>query len=224
MCADIKRIYWIIFISEDQRDFRRIFRGFSFNDEFREYRLNTVTYGVSCSPFLALRSLHQFTEGHRFPLVAKVLQRFSCIDDFVFGAQSLQETKSLRNDLLSLLKLGEFELHKWCCNHPSLLGTLPPNSINPNSLSFDSDDCFLTLEILGLQWNPIIDSFTFSVQTQRNEVCTERSLLSELARVYDPLRFLTPPTFLTKFLIQKLWILGLNWDENVPSDIDHVWS
>lgn len=49
-------------------------------------------------------------------------------------------------------------------------------------------------------------------------VVTKRVVLSYIARLFDPLGFLTPFTMLAKVLFHDLWRLGLAWDEEVPVD------
>lgn len=53
--ADMKKMYRQILISENDRDFQRILWRFSTDEPVREFRLNTVTYGLACAPFLAMR-------------------------------------------------------------------------------------------------------------------------------------------------------------------------
>lgn len=49
--------------------------------------------------------------------------------------------------------------------------------------------------------------------------CIKRSVLSDLARIFDPVGFLTPVTFFAKHFVQLLWVLGTNWDESPPADL-----
>lgn len=48
--------------------------------------------------------------------------------------------------------------------------------------------------------------------------------MSDLARIFDPLGFLSPLTFFAKYLIQQLWILGLDWDQEPPGEILERWN
>jgi hypothetical protein len=50
---------------------------------------------------------------------------------------------------------------------------------------------------------------------QSLETVTKRQLLSETAKVFDPLG-LTPTLMCAKIMFQKLWLLGLNWDDPLP--------
>lgn len=58
-----------------------------------EFQLLTVTYRMSCAPFLALRVLRQLrqNEGDNFPLAAPVLDSNINVDDILFGADNLAD-------------------------------------------------------------------------------------------------------------------------------------
>ncbi|XP_050516638.1 uncharacterized protein LOC126891505 [Diabrotica virgifera virgifera] len=198
---------------------------FSPDQELQEFRLLTVTYGVSSAPFLALRTLLQLSEdeGREFPLAAEVLRMSTYVDDIVCGGDTLEIALDFRNELISLLSRGQFELRKWSSNDMRLLEGLPESHIGKKSISFDDNSCSSPLKILGLVWNAQLDCFSFEV-TALDKSCTKRSMLSELARVFDPVGFLAPMTLFTKHLIQRLWLSGIDWDDSPPDSICKVWN
>ncbi|XP_018399602.1 PREDICTED: uncharacterized protein LOC108777262 [Cyphomyrmex costatus] len=52
--ADIKQMYRQILVQDDQRDLQRIVWRPDTSEPIRDYRLNTITYGMASSPFLAI--------------------------------------------------------------------------------------------------------------------------------------------------------------------------
>ncbi|GIY74592.1 hypothetical protein CDAR_367941 [Caerostris darwini] len=92
----------------------------------------------------------------------------------------------------------------------------------PNaSLSIDDD----TVKTLGILWHPASNVFSFKVISLfLKGTLTKRSLLSTIARTFDPLGWLSPITIQSKLLIQKLWKYQLQWDEIVPPDIANEWK
>lgn len=219
--ADIRQMYRQILIAPHHRTYQRILWRFSVQDPVQEFILNTVTYGVNASPFLALRTLHQLgkDEGYRFPLAVRLLEEDTYVDDVFGGCETREETTIMIQQLVDLLACAGFELRKWASNEPALLSKLP-ESFQQLPIDFDEDS---VIKILGLRWNPCKDAFSYKVNVISNE-CTKRSILSELARIYDPLGFLTPLTFFAKHLMQLLWTLGLDWDSIPPSDIKSQWD
>ena len=91
---------------------------------------------------------------------------------------------------------------------------------NNSEVSFDSDNF---VKIPGLYWQPTFDAFVYKVVTQERS-CTKRHMLSDIARVFDPLGFLAPLTFVAKLLIQHLWTLGIGWDEKPSDEIQMRWQ
>ena len=73
--AYIKMIYRQILVRPEDMDLQRILWQQSEDPEPKHYRLLTLTYGMNCAPYLALRTLAQLArdEGPRFPKAAHVL-------------------------------------------------------------------------------------------------------------------------------------------------------
>ncbi|KAG5884446.1 hypothetical protein JTB14_023189 [Gonioctena quinquepunctata] len=99
---------------------------------------------------------------------------------------------------------------------------LPASSLQLQPLGLDLEPDSV-IKILGLQWNPVSDSFSYEIKPL-NEPCTKRSILSELARIYDPLGFLSPVVLFIKNLLQILWTIGIDWDSAPPEGIVKLWS
>lgn len=87
-------------------------------------------------------------------------------------------------------------------NNPKFLEGLPISHLYTKSYSFNSDED-TSIQLLGLQWKPLPDCFTYNVKISNNN-CTKRGILSDLARIYDPLGFLAPITFFAKHLMPHL--------------------
>jgi hypothetical protein len=57
-----------------------------------------------------------------------------------------------------------------------------------------------------------------------NKTPTKRNVLTAIAAVYDPLQFLSPFLVRAKILMQEIWRAGLDWDDNLPSDLATKWK
>ncbi|KAJ8915581.1 hypothetical protein NQ315_012466 [Exocentrus adspersus] len=142
------------------------------------------------------------------------------VDDIVTGCSTVDEALALKNELIHLCNKGGFELHKWGSNKSQLLTNSSVDARNnAPSLSLDTDEI---TKVLGLLWVPSSDTFTYKVEPFERP-CTKRNLLSELVRVFDPLGLLSPITLFMKHLMQQLWVLGLNWDDEPPAEILNLW-
>jgi len=83
-----------------------------------------------------------------------------------------------------------------------------------------------TVNALGVYWNTIQDKFQFKISLNdvtANSKFTKRTLLSEVAKIFDPLGWLSPVIIRAKIMIQQLWKLELGWDELLPETIQLQW-
>nr|XP_034824254.1 uncharacterized protein LOC117982080 [Maniola hyperantus] len=222
--ADVRQMYRQILISPDHRDYQRIFWRASPHESLKEYRLNTVTYGVASSPFLACRTLQRLSEdeGESYPIAKQMMLSDVYVDDVVTGCDSLENAQVAKSQIIALFNQGGFQLRKWVSNDSRLLHDLPAEDCLTGSISLDDSEPAI-LKVLGLKWDPTSDTFLFEIKSL-DQTCTKRSILSELARIFDPLGFLSPVTIQAKSLIQRLWILGVGWDQTPPHEIIHAWS
>ncbi|XP_058810074.1 uncharacterized protein LOC131675195, partial [Phymastichus coffea] len=181
----------------------------------QHYRLTTVTYGTACAPFQAIRALLQLASDERlkFPVGASILERNVYVDDALAGADTLENAKDERDQLVGILHSAGMELDKWSSNHPALLTGL--SDVSTQDLPIDAPDVVSTL---GLLWSPRSDAFRFRVNhDELKPPTTKRAILSIVARLFDPMGWLGPVLIRAKILIQKLWLQGCNWDD--PLDI-----
>ncbi|GFW95012.1 integrase catalytic domain-containing protein [Trichonephila clavipes] len=221
--ADIAKMYRQILISQDDACFQQIFWRKSPEEPLVIFKLNTVTYGTSCAPFLAIRTLKQLCEDekHRFPQAAKLAKDHFYVDDLLAGADSVDSARKIVHELQNLMSAGGFELRKWSCTHPEVLSDLP-NTLKTNisSHSFDEES---TQKILGLFWDLNEDSFKVRAVLS-DPVSTKRQMLSIIARIFDPLGFVSPSTIILKIILQDLWKAGFDWDDEISPDILNRWN
>ncbi|XP_012543125.1 uncharacterized protein LOC105840666 [Monomorium pharaonis] len=216
--TDVAKMYRQILIDERDRDYQRIL-WLDGGSKVKEYQLCTVTYGTTPAPFLALRVLEQLVKdkGHGFPLAASVLRENVYVDDFLFGAEDIPLLRQTRNQVCDLLKRDGFILRKWASNQPKLLSDIPPEN---HGLAGDK---ILALNdnitVLGITWNPTRDSFQFSIALAIPT--TKRAVLSTIAKLFDPLGWVTPVTLAAEVFMQQLWRLKLQWDDIIPEQIGY---
>ncbi|XP_062532236.1 uncharacterized protein LOC101744854 [Bombyx mori] len=224
LVADIQHMYRQILISKQDTDYQRILWRESSEEPIREYRLLTVTYGSSCAPYLAIRTLHQLAEDERgeFP-EAELLKTDLYMDDLMTGSSTEEDTQRLQRRLTELFKRGGFLLHKWSSNSEIVLNEIP-DSIKTlkGSVNIKMDD---SVKALGIAWKPQSDIFELVVNLPHdNDVVTKRSVLSAIAKTFDPLGWLAPCVIVLKMFMQKLWLAGLDWDSELPEDLKTEWQ
>lgn len=74
--ADIQKMYRQILIHPLQTSFQRIIYRNNPKDPIQEYELKTLTFGVNCAPYLAIRTLLQLPDDFQdiYPLASQILR------------------------------------------------------------------------------------------------------------------------------------------------------
>ncbi|GFT98939.1 uncharacterized protein TNCV_3793321 [Trichonephila clavipes] len=67
-------------------------------------------------------------------------------------------------------------------------------------------------------WDPKVDCLTYKVKISDKVNFSKRDVLSEIARLYDPLGLIGPIVTNAKIFIQELWKIKLDWSEQLPPD------
>ncbi|XP_064470243.1 uncharacterized protein LOC135384996 [Ornithodoros turicata] len=115
------------------------------------------------------------------------------------------------------------KLHKWASNRSLMRGRFQSEATGAVPLG----EVTGVLKVLGLTWNPTVDTLTFSsndvLQFAQQRKDTKRFLLQTTARLYDPMGFLSPFLVKAKIWFQRTWELKLNWDDTLPNGIKQKW-
>nr|XP_033338067.1 uncharacterized protein LOC117226949 [Megalopta genalis] len=182
LTGDIEKMYRQFLVRPEDRKYQRILWR-NAHHELTTYELNTVTFGLSAAPFLAIRCIHQLAndEESHFSAASRTLKRDLYVDDLLTGADTLEEAQTVFGDAT-------------------------------------------TVKTLGVVWDATGDIIRFTVNHNVTTRVTKRSILSSVAKIFDPLGLLGPVTILAKLMIQQLWQLKVDWDESLPVGIHTEWS
>ncbi|XP_065075451.1 uncharacterized protein LOC135699156 [Ochlerotatus camptorhynchus] len=225
LVSDAAKMYRQVLLHPDDCPLQCIFFRFSKDSPVQTYMLLTVTYGLAPSSFLATRTLQQIAtdEGDAYPLAGPSIRKNFYVDDFIGGANSIEEAVQLRGELSELLEKGGFVLRKWTSNRLEVLQGLENDQIGTqSSLHFSPNE---SIKALGIRWEPESDQLRFDSQIQqREDQPTKRSILSDIARLFDPLGQIAPVVVTAKILMQELWSLSCGWDDPVPHAIQLKWD
>ncbi|GFW98255.1 integrase catalytic domain-containing protein [Trichonephila clavipes] len=197
VCADLEKMFHQIRVSSEDTNWQRILWRDNPKETVKEYRLTTVTY-----PLASFATLHHFY-----------------VDDLLSGAATEKEAVELVWQLKEMMKKGGFNLRKWQSNSEIVIKEVAENK-DLKRVQNDEE-----IKLLGIQWNPKSDFFRFSVSLLEERcIYSKRDVLSEIARVFDPLGLLSPCIVFMKILLQELWKLNLEWDEPIPEDLNKQWT
>ncbi|XP_058974711.1 uncharacterized protein LOC131800873 [Musca domestica] len=217
--ADVERIFRQINIDEEDQEYQYVFWRNSKTEPVQQYKLTTVTYGTASDPFLAVKSLIEIGNRCKNQKIAGKTKEDFYMDDLLTGANSKEECREVQKQIAQELETYGFHLRKWIANDSEVLDAVNRREEN-EVLHIQEDEC---LKTLGLQWNPTMDCFTFNMQIGEEEKITKRLALSSLAKIFDPLGWLTPVTITAKLFIQHLWKQQMEWDLPLEESLGVEW-
>ncbi|XP_014361661.2 uncharacterized protein LOC106713372 [Papilio machaon] len=226
--ADLVKMYRQVVVNEQDTDFQRILWRSNPHEPIQHYKLLRLTFGTSCAPYLAVKSLQQLAkdEQTKYPLAALITLQDYYMDDLLTGCETTEQAMEIYEQMNNLMRAGGFELQKWCSNSEDLLEHICKDNQRDNQLiQFKSND---SIKVLGLTWNKTNDNFQYHFQlpksNENGEDVTKRKVLSEIARLYDPMGWIASIVVRAKIFIQKLWIAKLSWDERLTPQLLHEWQ
>ncbi|XP_054713575.1 uncharacterized protein LOC129223036 [Uloborus diversus] len=205
--ADIAKMYRQVWVSEEDQNYLLILWRNSSKSQMQEFKLRTLTYGTASAPFLATRVLQQIemnceTEN---PLLSKVILNDFYMDDLLSGVNNISEGIKICSELSELLGSHSFHLRKWRSNAEEILNHIESDSRNLAEVRILPSK---ESKVLGLYWDSNLDCFTFKIAFREEHSVTKRHILSESAKIFDPLGLLSPCTVIIKIFYQKLWWLN----------------
>ncbi|XP_039311989.1 uncharacterized protein LOC120359242 [Solenopsis invicta] len=221
--ADLKKMYRQVIVHEQDRNYQRILWRFSSSDSIQEYNLNTVTYGLACAPFLAIRCVRQLAidSSSQFGEASRVLLNDLYVDDILTDVSCEFEATRLISQLKTLLNGSGFELHKWYSNCDEVMNELRPTDRvrESSSIAINVD----AVKTLGLNWHYRRDIFQFTVQPISDSIKTKRQVLSTISQLFDPLGLISPILIRAKLIMQGTWSANLKWDDPLTGELQRAW-
>ena len=142
------------------------------------------------------------------------------MDNRLTDANDIPTAIQLRQQLQEMFSQAKFELKKWNSSEPEVMDTIPEGlKENNKSVNISRLDHQLA-KMLGIEWDITSDCFRVLVSSFLSyEKLTKRTLLSNIARVFDVLGFVAPAIVTVKLLLQQTWEAGIDWEDEVPNDM-----
>ena len=225
LSGDISMMYREILLHPDDRSMHRYIWREQPTEPWRDYEMLRVTFGVTSSPYLAVKTLQQAAKdfGSDYPEASYHIQHSFYVDDFFGGAETPEDAIKLRKDISHVLSQAGFTIKKWRSNSAQVLDTIPEElreSLPDQDLIDQHSACYP--KALGLGWDTRQDGMATHVEVQENYSSTKRGVVSDIARTFDVLGWLSPVILQMKLLYRELWIEKLDWDKEVPENLKQL--
>lgn len=222
--ADLVKMYRQVLVHAEDTDFQRILWRPNPDLPIQHYKLLTLTFGTTCAPYLAVKTLQRLAddEKHNYPKASEITKRDYYIDDLMTGCNTEEEARNIYDEMNKLMTSGGFKLQKWSSNSDDLLQYIGDNDYDEKqSVTIKADNM---MKILGIQWDRTTDNFEYTVTLPELKYpITKRQVLSDIARLYDPMGWIAPVVVTAKIIIQKIWQEHLDWDDHITGELQEKW-
>ncbi|GFW58871.1 integrase catalytic domain-containing protein [Trichonephila clavipes] len=142
------------------------------------------------------------------------------VDDLINSTSDATEALQLSEKMIDILSEAGMNLRRWATNSTTLHKAWEHTNIDCRETSQESG---IPLKILGIIWDNVNDNLKFDIKQFENMnnlvKVTKRVILSASGMLFDPLGVMNPFTIRMKLLLQRMWELGISWDECVHNDI-----
>jgi hypothetical protein len=152
--------------------------------------------------------------------ITRIIREDFYVDYLMTCANSVQECVSLQKRLSKQLEKNWFHFRKWLANKNKIFQEIP--KVTENEVFHIDNNEFV--KTLGLRWQADTDNFTFNINVNKKKDFTKRKALSDMAKIFDPIGWLTPITVVAKLFIQKLWTMKMSWDQKLDGELLLEWT
>ncbi len=186
-----------------------------------------MLFGLVSSPFLlgGVLEAHLDHWTNKAPAAVDALKRSLYVDDIISGGNTVEEARQRRSEATDILGDATFSLHKWASNVNELDGDGDQKGDRGEQTAAKQELGVKPTEtkILGTQWDKENDTLTVQMGS-RSESPTKRTILSRLAKVYDPLGIASPLLLQGKQVYREVCDTKLPWDADLKGEIKQQWE
>ena len=183
-------------------------------------RFTRALFGLSSSLGRVIKQhLENCRKAH--PEIVNEIEKSLYVDDLINGGPTVEAAKQFKETSTEVFAQEGFTLHKWHSNASEL------DAMSANQVSETQETCAKQQlgapqsgkgALLGVHWDKEKDTLEVKFPAERVQL-TKRNLLTTLAKVYEPLGFVSPPTLSGKLLYRKACELKIAWVAELPKEL-----
>ena len=220
LSGDISQMYREVLLHPDDRRLHRFIWRPDDSQPWQDYEMTRVTFGVTASPYLAVKVLLQAAKDFAPSAEARHhLQESFYVDDFLGGAANPEEALRLYKDLRAVLEQAGFHLKKWRSSSITVLKEIPEDLQEslPQQELIDEHGASYP-RALGIAWDSRKDTMATHVSLPSKAISSKRGVISDVARTFDVLGWICPAILPMKLLYRQLWLRKLSWDDQLKEE------
>lgn len=221
--GDVSKMYHQVLVDPvlDAHTHRFLWRNFEKERPPDIYIKLVLTFGDISSPALANTAIDLTAEEGKikYPEAADTVINCRYMDDICESLPTIAEARKRCSEVDEVLNQGHFKIKEWVSNERLFPQTDKTEIANQTELPMSE-------KVLGIIWDKEGDKL--SVRTVQHDSdfgpYTKRAVLSIMAGIYDVFGFVAPIIVTAKIMMQQLWRLKLDWDEELPENIREQWK
>lgn len=133
------------------------------------------------------------------------------------SADNDEEAIRLYKQFVELWGKANMCTRKWLSNSAAVLAEIPPEA-RVSQVDLKEGVSAVT-KTLGIMWSAKEDQFSFKhTVPEETLILTKRNYLQKIASLFDPQGFIAPYIIRAKFIMQDIWVSGVDWNEEVDSN------
>ena len=226
IAGDIEGMFHQVRVSDEDSDSLRFLWTDNIFSDDRPYEMKMLVHifgakdSMTCCCY-ALQRTARDNFSEMSAIAYETMLKAFYADDLLRSVQSEAVAKELIRELTDVCKRGGFRLTKFVSNSKAVLDSIPECEVSPKArLNLDGEN----LErVLGVKWDIPTDTFTFEF-IPVDAPTTKRGILKVTVSLHDPLSFLAPFILTAKLLVQELWRLRCDWDDDINPDLAACWE
>ncbi|XP_053391515.1 uncharacterized protein LOC128554283 [Mercenaria mercenaria] len=215
--ADIEKSFLQVGLQPLERDVTRflwlkdISTSIVNEDNIQEFRFARVPFWRNFESISTGATIECHLDSYESE-ISEILKNDIYVDNVITGTETETEAIKFYETSKSIFKDASMNLREWTTNSKSVNTSIPTE---------DRSGCEKT-KVLGHYWNVKDDTFSIKAPMLLPETSqiTKRTVLKQIASVYDPLGLFCPILLRGKIPLQSLWSKHCDWDDELEnSDI-----
>ena len=191
------------------------------NGKLRCYRYKTLIFGYCASPFILNYVLKYLANLSPQDECTEMIRNNFFVDNLAMTHNDSSKLTELYKNCVARMDKYHFDLRSCNSNNESLVALMKQDG------KYVSHGCEYD-KVLGYRYSGTRDTMKLANVTLDANANTQRKLLSESPKIFDPLGFVTPVTVRSKSLISAQWSrnsgTGPQWDKIISSEDAKTWS
>uniref|UniRef100_A0A914IHH6 Integrase catalytic domain-containing protein n=1 Tax=Globodera rostochiensis TaxID=31243 RepID=A0A914IHH6_GLORO len=202
---DATRFLWLANPATDNLDPLR-------REDILVYRFCRVSFGLTVSPFLLNATIREHLAIYESDLARRIDENLY-VDNILIEVKKNDELPALVRETKEIFATAGMVVREFFGSDLEEVKKLPPEDL-ANELE--------ETKVLGISWKPKHNRLNFKMPIFEGKI-TKRTVLSHIAKVFDPLGLMSPALLPAKVFLQGVQNLNPKWDDLLPDLFNEEW-